>query len=392
MTTAGGRTVSTRRASGITGWLAAALLWAAAAQAFPAGIATTSFPVPAQGCNFCHGGGLTPSVTLECVDCGAPPAVDPLSTHELKLTVFEIGLQDHAGLNVSSVLGTLATGGGFSSVTQTVVGTGGRLEITHSAPKPSIGGITEFSFLWTAPAADGIATLVGWGNAVNDNSSSSGDAATTVSLNIQVGDAPTPTDTPTPTPTPIVGCPGSVDAGCTSGFGKGLLSIKETVPGKEKLVAKLLKGPALAQTDLGNPLDLGQGGTGTAYALCLYGSTGVLAGSVIVARAGDSCSGAPCWSPVGRAPNDPQGAGKGYKYQDGALAADGVQKILYKGGDSGRSKVILIGRGTALPDGLPAALQSATSVTMQLRSSDAECLSVDLLDVRNQDASFFKAK
>jgi hypothetical protein len=382
-----------RRARSFLVCFGAALLCASAALAFPAGIPTTSFPVPAQGCNFCHSGGLAPTVTLECTNCGGPPtAVDPASTHEFKLTVFEIGLQDHAGLNVSSVLGTLAVGGGFSVGTQTLNGTGGRAEITHTAPKQSIGGITEFSFLWTAPNTDTTATLVGWGNAVNDNSSSAGDRASTVSLEIQVGDAPTPTNTPTPTPTPNITCPAAVDDNCTGGFGKGMLSVKASVPGKEKLIAKFLKGPALTQTDLGNPLDAGQGGTGTAYALCIYTGGGALAGSVIVDRADASCDGDACWSPIGHAPNDPAGPGSGYKYKDGALSADGVLKLLYKGGDAGKSKLIMVGRGSGLPDGIPAALQSATQVTVQFRSSDAECLSVDLLDIVTQDASSFKAK
>ncbi|MDX2168186.1 MAG: choice-of-anchor V domain-containing protein [Deltaproteobacteria bacterium] len=375
-----------RLAGSVTAAIVAALLGATGAFAFPAGIATTSFPVPASGCNFCHGGGLTPTVTLECTDCGgAPPAVDPLSTHEFKVTVFEIGLQDHAGFNASSVLGTLATGGGFSSVTHTVTGTGGRTEITHAAPKPSSGGITEFSFLWTAPNTNTTATLVVWGNAVNDNSSSAGDAAANVTLDVQVGDVPTPTNTPTPTPTPEVGCPASVDAACIGGFAKGMLSV-QSAAGKEKLIAKLLKGPGLAQTDLGNPLVFG----GTAYALCLYSGAGTLAGSVIVDRAAASCGTADCWKPIGRAPDDPQGPGSGYKYKDSGLGADGVRKLLYKGGDS--AKLILVGRGASLPGGIPAALQSTASVTVQLRSSDAACLSVDLLDIRNQDASFFKAK
>jgi hypothetical protein len=375
------------------------LLTAASAHAFSGGIATTSFPVPAQGCNFCHGGGSTPTVTLECVDCGAaPPSVAPLSVHEFKLTVVEVGLQDHAGLNVSSVLGTLSTGGGFSANTHTLTGSGGRQEVTHSMPKAAAGGVTEFSFLWTAPASPGSATLAAWGNAVNFNSSSSGDAANSTALVVAVGasgtptDTPPATDTPTPTPTPAVGCPPSADPGCQSGFGGGLLSVKANVPGKEKLIAKLLHGPALAQTDLGNPLDAAQGGTGTAYALCVYAGTASLAGSVVVDRAGDVCEGKPCWKTIGKAPNDPSGPGKGYKYKDGALAADGVLKLLYKGGAAGSSRALLIGKGPSLPTGLPAALQTASLVTVQLRSSDAQCLSVSLDDISKQDASFFKAK
>jgi hypothetical protein len=383
-------------------WAAAALalVWASAAHAFPTGIATTSFPVPALGCNFCHGGGSTPTVTLECTDCGgAPPVVDPLSVHELKLTVFEIALQDHAGLNVSSVLGTLSTGGSFATNTQTIVGTGGRQEITHTAPKAAVGGMTEFSFLWTAPAAPATATLAAWGNAVDFNGNSAGDAASSATLDITV-DGPTPTSTdtpdvtstPTPTPTPAGACPATVDLGCTGGFGKGLLLVKANVPGKEKLVAKFLRGPALAQTDMGNPLDTGQGGTGTAFALCIYDAATNLAGGVLVDRAGDVCDGAPCWKSIGKAPNDPSGPGKGYKYKDGGLASDGILKIVYKGGDAGKSKAIVIGKGPGLPAGVPAALQLSAQATVQLRSSDGLCLSLPLSEIKKQETTFFKAK
>ncbi len=378
-----------------------ALAWASTAQAFSGGIATTSFPVPAQACNFCHSGGLVPTVTLECVDCGGdPPVVMPLSVHEFKFTVVEIGLQDHAGLNVSSPLGTLATGGGFAANTQTITGTGGLQEITHTAPKAAAGGVTEFSFLWTAPAAPGGAMLTAWGNAVNFNGTTGGDRAGTTALGVTIfGDTPTPTDTPTatpepptPTPTPLGGCPTTLDAGCTTGFAKALLKLDVTVLAKSKLVAKLIKGPALAQTDMGNPLDAGQGGTGTAYSLCFYDQLGALAGGVEVNRAADTCDGKPCWKAVGHAPNDPHGPGKGYKYKDGALAADGVKKILYKGGAAGTSKAIVIGKGAGLPAGVTAALQSATQATMQLRSSNGTCLSADLTSISEETATSFKAK
>ena len=84
--------------------------------------------------------------------------------------------------------------------------------------------------------------------------------------------APTPTPTPSPTPqgTPSGNCPASPDLACVTGFQKGMLLV-HGVPGKEKLVAKLLKGPALEQTDVGNPLDATRGGSGTAFSLCVYG-------------------------------------------------------------------------------------------------------------------------
>jgi len=395
--------IAPRRRRIVLAFAAVLLATATTAHAFSGGIATTSFPIPVQGCNFCHNGGAAPTVTLECADCGGgPPAVLPLSTHEFVLTVFETGLQDRAGLNASSLLGTVATGGVYAAGTQAVVGTGGRSEVTHTAPKLAAGGSTQFSFLWTAPASPGMAVLSAWGNAVNGDGSTAGDAAGNATLGVDVlGDVPTATptvtpspgaDTPTATPSPTAMCPAAVDAGCTGGFASGMLMVREDKPGKEKLVAKLSKGPALAQTDLGNPLAVEQGGTGTAYAICLYDDAGDLAGDVLVDRAGDTCDDRPCWRPVGRAPNDPKGPGRGYSYKDAALAADGVRAIRYNGGDSGKSKASLTGKGAGLPDGIPAALQSSSQVTVHLRSSDGVCLSVELNDIRKQEPAVFKAR
>lgn len=372
---------------------------ASVAMAFSGGIATTSFPVPMQGCNFCHGGGSVPAATLECVDCaGGFPIVEPLSTHEFKLTVFEIGDQDNAGLNAAAELGTLATGGTFAAGTTTITGTGGRAEITHTAPKPAAAGMTQFSFLWTAPAADVVATLGVWGNAVNGNGSTAGDAATRVTLDVAVGDVPTPTatpggPTPSPTPSPVAEtCPAVRDPGCATGFAKGSLFAKSGNPGRERVVVRMLQGPALAQTDLGNPLDAAQGGTGTSYAVCVYDDASALKVELDVARAGALCDGRPCWRPIGHAPNDPRGPGKGYRYRDRDLTADGVLSLIYRGGDAGRSQVVVNGKGSALPAGIPAALAGASAVTVQLRSSDGLCLSIDLDEIQTQDPTTFKAR
>ena len=379
---------------------AAVLAWSSIAAAFSGGIATTSFPVPMQGCNFCHGGGSAPAATLECVDCaGGLPIVEPLSVHEFKLTIFEIGLQDNAGLNVSSELGTLATGGAFASGTTTITGTGGRQEITHVSPKAAAGGMTEFSFLWTAPAADTLATLAAWGNAVDGNGSTAGDGASRVTLDVTVGDdVPTPTatpgggGTPTATPTPGASCPATVDVACTTGFAKGSFFAKDDTPGRERLVVRMQQGPALAQTDLGNPLDASQGSSGTAYALCVYDHASALAVELHVDRAGDLCGTKPCWRPIGHAPNDPRGPGKGYRYRDTTLASDGVSSIVYRGGTAGRSQVVVVGKGSSLPTGIPAALAAASEVTVQFRSSDGLCLSIDLDEIQAQDSTLLKAR
>jgi hypothetical protein len=198
----------------------------------------------------------------------------------------------------------------------------------------------------------------------------------------------TPTITPTPTPTSTTGptvCPAAPDGTCNV-FPKGLFAAKEFPAGKQKLLAKFINGPALAQTDLGNPLGMG----GTAYTLCVYDDGGAKVGELTVDRAGDTCgSGDPCWAAVGGAPP----SGKGYKYKDDDLAALGAFKILYKGGAADKSKALFKGKGAALPDGIAAALQTSTSVTVQLRGDDApECLSITVSDIKKQESNFFKAK
>jgi glucose/arabinose dehydrogenase len=175
-----------------------ALAAASRVEAFSGGITTQSFG--AGGCNQCHVGGIMPTVTLS-----GPTVVAPNSTNEYTLQITESGLQNRAGLNVSALLGTLATGGSDSANTQAVVGTGGRDEVTHTSAKMASLGVVTFSFLWTAPSSFSSASLEAWGNAVNGNFSTSGDKADHDSLTIVSNlVTPTPTsavETPTPQPT-----------------------------------------------------------------------------------------------------------------------------------------------------------------------------------------------
>ncbi|MGH7790607.1 MAG: hypothetical protein ACRERC_27345 [Candidatus Binatia bacterium] len=180
-------------------------------------------------------------------------------------------------------------------------------------------------------------------------------------------------------------CPPAPDPACLTTFGKGLFMVKESPPGKEKLLAKLIGGPALSQTDLGNPLSAG----GTVYNLCVYDDGGTLLADLHVDQAGDACGTNACWKALGGTPP----GGKGYKYKDTTLAEDGVFQILYKGGAAGSSKALVKGRGPGLPPGLAGALQSATSATVQLRGDDApQCLSLTVTDIKKQESDFFKAK
>ncbi len=187
-----------------------------------------------------------------------------------------------------------------------------------------------------------------------------------------------------PATVPCTGCTAAPDGACVTGFAKGQLLVREGA-GKEKLLVKMISGPALAQTDLGNPL----AGGGTAYSVCFYDDAGNIVGQMEVDRAGDTCSIKPCWKALGGSPP----GGKGYKYKDDALAAAGVFQILYKGGAAGKSKTVIKGRGTGLPNNIADGLLSSSNATVQLRGSDAAlCLSMTVADIKKQEADFFKAK
>src|SRR5262245_1452825 len=171
---------------------------AAAANALPGGIASTVFG--ATGCPLCHGGGVAPDVLLS-----GPTSVAPGDTAEYTLTIFSNTAQNYGGFNVAVPLGTVSTGGPFALGTQTIPGALGLAEITHTAPKQGdFMNVIEFSFQWTAPPAYVSTTMRGWGNAVNLDSTTGGDAASLATLDVFSTTLDTPTARPTPTRTPGV--------------------------------------------------------------------------------------------------------------------------------------------------------------------------------------------
>lgn len=183
-------------------------------------------------------------------------------------------------------------------------------------------------------------------------------------------------------------CPAAPSTSCETGFGKGVLVVNEKKTGKERLVAKLLKGPALGQSDLGDPT------ASSAFAVCLYDDVDALVGSILVDRAGQSCGKKPCWKSLGGVPP----SGKGYLYKDKVASSSGVRKLLMKGGDAGKSKAILVAgnnskKGQAsLPTGIAAALAGSSTVQVQLHGSHAlSCYAKTLTDIKVKGLSF-KAK
>lgn len=177
-------------------------------------------------------------------------------------------------------------------------------------------------------------------------------------------------------------CAAAPIGGCIAA-GRAVLLVKENVPGNERVKA-ILKNlvPVVTQNQFGDPV----GGT-TRYALCLYDQSDVLVGTLVVDRAGDTCGTQDCWKALSTT---------GFRYSDAATTADGVQKIIAKGGDAGRGKVIVKGRNNAangqtnLPTGLAAALAGHTQATAQVVTDDADCFTVTLDNVRTATGGIFK--
>ena len=161
-----------------------------------------------------------------------------------------------------------------------------------------------------------------------------------------------PSGPPTPTPTP--GCAATPVSGCATP-GKAKLLIKDKPPAgasaKDKLIYKWLKGPAVDQSDFGDPVS-----GGTEIIICLYANNALVA--TFVAPDG------PLWEAIGT---------KGYGYKDANAANDGLQKVQLKGGAAGKSKILVKAKGGNIDmPGLP--LNDSTNVTVQVRrSDDAAC-------------------
>jgi hypothetical protein len=164
------------------------------------------------------------------------------------------------------------------------------------------------------------------------------------------------------------------------------VTIKESIPGRErmKVVLKSLV-PPVAQSQFGNPA-IGA----TRYDLCIYDDALQLVADLTVDQAAQVCGNPPraCWLPI---------SDKGYRYADRDAAADGVQKIIAKGGPAGRGKIVVkagnnLAQGqAAMPVGVTAALQGTQSATMQVLTSDGDCFGATVADIQTAESAAFRA-
>lgn len=124
-------------------------------------------------------------------------------------------------------------------------------------------------------------------------------------------------------------CPASILPDCRTAD-KSLLLLKQTEDSRDKLLWKWINGEATSINEFGDPT------TDADYLMCIYtGPTQTLltGGAIHIADGAG-------W----------EGTSTGWKYGDSGAAQDGVHKTLLKGSLENRSKILVKGKGTALPD------------------------------------------
>jgi hypothetical protein len=147
-------------------------------------------------------------------------------------------------------------------------------------------------------------------------------------------------------------------------------------PRGDLLLWKWQRGPAVASADLGNPA------ASDDYAFCIYDAGGgLLFGAE--APAGGTCGTKSCWKALGLS---------GWRYADKEGTPDGIQKLLLRTGDAGKSKLALKGKGENLT--LPALGMLALPLRTQLRGGAGRCWEAQFpqSSVLKSDAGLFKAK
>ncbi len=146
------------------------------------GVNTTWFATSAfsssYGCNECHGGGSTPTVTIY----GAPSYMNAGATNCLMYTRVTGGQSAYSGFLAFSTSGNLTKGGYYPTYTEEQTGQWGT-EVTHSSRQAYT---TYYSWCFTAPSSAGTYYIYVWGNSVDGTGSTNLDRAAISSVGIPV--------------------------------------------------------------------------------------------------------------------------------------------------------------------------------------------------------------
>ncbi len=154
-----------------------------------------------------------------------------------------------------------------------------------------------------------------------------------------------------------VGCPAAPATCNESGFNITLVSDKNqvgaVVSSKAKVIFKWLRGSGSGE----DPNDYGDPTAGDSILLCFYQDAAL----VFEMKAPPNG----LWKVL---------PGKGFKYNDTAVVNSGIKKILLKGGDPGKAKVMVIGKGQSLPiPDLQQSLDPNSTYDVQVQSTAPGC-------------------
>jgi hypothetical protein len=166
-------------------------------------------------------------------------------------------------------------------------------------------------------------------------------------------------------------CASAPAIGCHTA-GKTIFIVKDKTPdSKDKMIWKWIKGQSVPTSSFGDPT---VATTGATNALCIY-EAGALIGEAVVGPS------ATLWAPIST---------KGFKYKDKAGTQSGITKIIQKASTNNKSKVLVKGKGTLLPDIHP---MLTLPVDVQLVNSESgECFTSTFGSALKNQTGLFKAK
>jgi cysteine-rich repeat protein len=151
---------------------------------------------------------------------------------------------------------------------------------------------------------------------------------------------------------------------------KAMLILKDsTNDASDRLLWKFTRGDATAPAALGNPVG------GTAYRLCLYD-----AAALPQPRLAASLLSGSVW----------RASGSGFSYRRSSGAPHGLTSASLKPGAAGKTKLLVKGKGSALP--LPALPTLVTPIVVQLRNDTGACWGATYTAPSQSTATLFKSR
>ena len=202
------------------------------------------------------------------------------------------------------------------------------------------------------------------GNACTQNDCSPASGCLNTPINCDDGSVCTQDSCDTATGCVFSGAP---QMGCLTAQ-RGVLRLKNvTDDTKDRLRWRWRRGQATTLADFGVPT-----GT-TSYTLCIYsGTSNALA---------YTAPGGANWSAIGT---------KGFRYKDKTAANDGLRRIVLRSGVDGKSRALVRGLGTNLPD---PTLPLDLPVTAQLINSDTStCFTTSFSTAKKNTSTLFRAR